>query len=168
MAVFCRDIAAVISCRPADYAAVHRWSVSERAHFWKEVLVYGKLIYHGEFTAAYRVAARYYAELRGKYARRFASRAGNNLQCKRRRGGFVLYIGTTDGCRQKNGGVIQEIGVKSGDRIAAVVPNADIPVVCFLAAAAIGAVWASASPDQGPEGITDRFAQIEPVLPHQH
>ena len=34
----------------------------------------------------------------------------------------------------------------------------------MLAAAAIGAIWASCSPDFGEQGVLDRFAQIEPKL----
>jgi len=37
-------------------------------------------------------------------------------------------------------------------------------VVAFLAAASIGAVWSSCSPDFGTRAVLDRFAQIEPVV----
>src|SRR5205823_2520791 len=54
-------------------------------------------------------------------------------------------------------------GVKPGDRIAAVIANVPEAIVGALAAAAIGAVWSSCSPDFGVRGILDRFGQIEPV-----
>lgn len=53
-------------------------------------------------------------------------------------------------------------GVGAGDRVAAVLPNAEHAVVAMLATASIGAVWSSCSPDFGVTAVTDRFAQIEP------
>jgi acetoacetyl-CoA synthetase len=55
-------------------------------------------------------------------------------------------------------------GVGEGDRVAALLPNIPEAVAAMLAAASIGAVWSSASPDFGPEGILDRFGQIEPKI----
>lgn len=55
-------------------------------------------------------------------------------------------------------------GVKSGDRVAAVLPNTPEAVIAFLAAQSIGAIWSSCSPDFGTGSILDRFSQIEPVL----
>ncbi len=56
------------------------------------------------------------------------------------------------------------LGVKSGDRIAAMMPNMPETVAAMLAATSIGAVWSSCSPDFGEQGVLDRFGQIEPVL----
>ena len=55
-------------------------------------------------------------------------------------------------------------GIQPGDRIAAVVANTPEAIIGMLAAASIGAVWSSASPDFGTAGILDRFGQIEPTL----
>ncbi len=55
-------------------------------------------------------------------------------------------------------------GVKAGDRIAAMMPNMPETIACMLAAASIGAIWSSCSPDFGKQGILDRFRQIEPVI----
>ncbi len=55
-------------------------------------------------------------------------------------------------------------GVSSGDRIAAMLPNCPEAVAAMLAAASIGAIWSSCSPDFGPQGALDRFCQIEPKL----
>ena len=51
-------------------------------------------------------------------------------------------------------------GVGVGDRVAAVLPNGPEAIVAMLAAAALGAVWSSCSPDFGVAGIVDRLAQI--------
>ena len=55
-------------------------------------------------------------------------------------------------------------GIKPGDRVCAVVPNMPESIVSFLAAASLGAIWSSCSPDFGERGILDRFGQIEPRL----
>ncbi len=55
-------------------------------------------------------------------------------------------------------------GIHKGDRIAAVMPNMPETIVAMLAAASIGAIWSSCSPDFGAKGVLDRFSQIEPKL----
>ena len=59
---------------------------------------------------------------------------------------------------------LRELGVERGDRVVAYLPNIPEAVVAFLAAASIGAVWSSCSPDFGPASVIDRFAQIEPKV----
>jgi acetoacetyl-CoA synthetase len=59
---------------------------------------------------------------------------------------------------------LRRIGVGRGDRVAAVLPNAEHALIGFLAAASIGAVWSSCSPDFGASGVLDRFQQIEPTV----
>ncbi|MGA6165817.1 acetoacetate--CoA ligase [Amycolatopsis magusensis] len=59
---------------------------------------------------------------------------------------------------------LKELGVEKGDRVVALAPNSPQTLVAFLAAASLGAVWSSCSPDFGVRAIVDRFAQIEPVV----
>jgi acetoacetyl-CoA synthetase len=55
-------------------------------------------------------------------------------------------------------------GVGRGDRVVALAPNSVETLVTFLAAASLGAVWSSCSPDFGARAVHDRFAQIEPTV----
>jgi acetoacetyl-CoA synthetase len=55
-------------------------------------------------------------------------------------------------------------GVSAGDRVAAYMPNMPETLVAMLAAASIGAIFTSASPDFGVPGVVDRFGQTEPKL----
>ncbi|MCF4097065.1 acetoacetate--CoA ligase [Maritalea mediterranea] len=55
-------------------------------------------------------------------------------------------------------------GVKKGDRVGAIVTNDIEAIALYLASSAMGAIWASCSPDFGPEGATDRLAQVEPKI----
>ncbi len=55
-------------------------------------------------------------------------------------------------------------GVGPGDRVAALMPNMPETIIALLATASIGAIWSSASPDFGVQGVLDRFSQIEPKV----
>jgi acetoacetyl-CoA synthetase len=55
-------------------------------------------------------------------------------------------------------------GVTAGDRVAGFLPNLPETVIAMLAAAGIGAVWSSCSPDFGTGGVLDRFGQIRPRI----
>ncbi|HEV2236128.1 MAG TPA: AMP-binding protein, partial [Ktedonobacterales bacterium] len=58
---------------------------------------------------------------------------------------------------------LRQMGVAPGDRVVAFMPNIPETLVAFLAAASLGAVWSSCSPDFGTQAVIDRFAQIEPT-----
>jgi len=55
-------------------------------------------------------------------------------------------------------------GIVAGDRIAGYMPNIPETIIAMLAASSLGAVWSSASPDFGVQGVLDRFGQIEPKI----
>ena len=59
---------------------------------------------------------------------------------------------------------LRRSGVVAGDRVAGFVPNIPEAVVAMLAAASIGALWSSCSPDFGVQGVLDRFGQIAPKV----
>ena len=59
---------------------------------------------------------------------------------------------------------LRNTGVRRGDRVVGFMPNIPETVVAMLAAASIGAVWSSCSPDFGTNGVLDRFGQIEPKV----
>ncbi len=59
---------------------------------------------------------------------------------------------------------LKEIGVGRGDRVVAYLPNIPEAIIGLLAAASIGAVWSSCSPDFGAGSVIDRFKQIEPKV----
>jgi acetoacetyl-CoA synthetase len=59
---------------------------------------------------------------------------------------------------------LRALGVRPGDRVAGWLPNVPEAVIAMLAAASLGALWSSCSPDFGVQGVLDRFGQIEPVV----
>ena len=56
------------------------------------------------------------------------------------------------------------LGVAKGDRVVAYLPNLPETVAAFLATASLGATWASAAPEFGPQAVIDRFGQLEPAV----
>ncbi|MFC1782497.1 acetoacetate--CoA ligase [Planctomycetota bacterium] len=59
---------------------------------------------------------------------------------------------------------LRQFGVAAGDRVAGFMPNMPETIIAMLAAASIGALWSSCSPDFGIKGVLDRFGQIEPKI----
>ena len=57
-----------------------------------------------------------------------------------------------------------DLDIPHADRIAAYMPNMPETVIAMLAAASIGAIFTSASPDFGVQGVLDRFGQTEPKV----
>jgi acetoacetyl-CoA synthetase len=59
---------------------------------------------------------------------------------------------------------LQALGLRSGDRVAAFIPNLPETAMFALAAISQGIVWSSCSPDFGIDGVLERFGQIEPKV----
>jgi len=55
-------------------------------------------------------------------------------------------------------------GIGPGDCVAAYMPNMPETLIAMLAAASIGAVFTSTSPDFGVQGVLDRFEQTRPKI----
>ena len=59
---------------------------------------------------------------------------------------------------------LKESGVQPGDRVVGFMPNMPQSIIAMLAAASLGAIWSSCSPDFGIKGVLDRFGQIKPKI----
>src|SRR5699024_11705572 len=59
---------------------------------------------------------------------------------------------------------LKDLGVGEGDRVVGYLPNQPEALVAFLAAASLGAIWASCAPEFGTQSVIDRFSQIEPTV----
>jgi acetoacetyl-CoA synthetase len=59
---------------------------------------------------------------------------------------------------------LQRLGVGPGDRVVAYLPNIPETIVAFLAAASLGAVWATCAPEFGVRSVLDRLGQLEPKV----
>jgi acetoacetyl-CoA synthetase len=59
---------------------------------------------------------------------------------------------------------LKGLGIIAGDRVVAYMPHIPEAVVGLFAAASLGAIWSSCSPDFGSRSVLDRFQQIEPKV----
>ncbi len=56
------------------------------------------------------------------------------------------------------------LGVEPGDRVVAYLPNIPETIVAFLAAASLGAVWATCPPEFGVRSVVHRLGQLSPTV----
>ncbi|MEM6793937.1 MAG: acetoacetate--CoA ligase, partial [Acidobacteriota bacterium] len=156
-----------------DYPALYRWSVEEPAAFWRSLWRYYEPTCSQKATSTLEIEA---GEMRG--ARWFPGARLNfaeNLLRHRDdrpalvwwgeegRGGDLSYR-ELYGQVARMACVFADFGVVPGDRVAGFLPNRPETVVAMLAAASLGAVWSSCSPDFGTQGVLDRFGQIRPKI----
>ncbi len=64
----------------------------------------------------------------------------------------------------KTAASLKKLGIQKGDRVVGFVPNMPESIIAMLAAASLGAVWSSCSPDFGIKGVLDRFGQTRPKV----
>jgi acetoacetyl-CoA synthetase len=156
----------------ADYASLWRWSTLDLEGFWGSVWDYFELgprrgrVLDGRDMPG----ARWFPSEVVNYAERLlrAPATGGD--------GAVVIACTEDGgrveythaqlcdavARVQRG--LRRLGVAAGDRVVAYAGNTVEALVCLLACASLGAVWASCPPEFGSASVLDRFQQIEPKV----
>ncbi len=156
---------------PQGYDDLHRWSVEHSGRFWSALWDYCGIIGDkGERLVAdgdKMPGARFFPNASLNFAENLLRRSG---------GETAMFFKGEDKVERSVSfdqlhGLVSQLqqaflaeGITKGDRIAAMMPNVPETVAAMLAAASIGAVWSSCSPDFGERGVLDRFTQIEPVL----
>jgi len=159
----------------AGYDALWAWSVAEPDAFWDAVARFFGVAFHDppERILDERVmpGARWFPGATLNYAehalRPGEGKAADDLAVVFRREDGLTERLTFGQLRAQVAAAragLTELGVERGDRVVALLPNAPQALVAFLAAASLGAVWSSCSPDFGVQAVVDRFAQIEPVV----
>ena len=155
----------------ASYEELHRWSIDAPDEFWQAIW---------DFTGVVGYAGDTVLE-RGESMRfdRFFPGASLNIvdTFLRFRGDDEAIVAidergirraiSRDELRELVGATAVALkgdGVGVGDRVAAFMPNVPETIIVMLAAASIGAVFSSTSPDFGASGVIDRFGQIEPTV----
>jgi acetoacetyl-CoA synthetase len=165
-----------------SYTALYEWSVREPAAFWREWWRWTDVIAEPRAGDPWdevvvgldrmappdaQAGPRWFTGARLNYAEHL-------LRFRDERDAIVSW--TEQGRRRvlSHADVYREVarvaaamrrhGIRRGDRIAGFLPNAPEAIVAMLAAASLGAVWSSCSPDFGVRGVLDRFGQIAPRL----
>ena len=172
LSVFTARVAARHHLALADYAALREWSIAEPGAFWSDLWDYAGVIAetrgeHALVEGARMPGARFFPDARLNFA--------ENLLRRRDRAPAIRFRG--EDCVQRAlsyaelyeqvsrlAQVLRGYGVGVGDRVAGYLPNLPEAVIAMLATTAIGAVWSSASPDFGVQGVLDRFGQIGPKV----
>lgn len=157
-----------------DPRDLQSWSVRNQGEFWSLVWEFCGL--HGErgeravvapTTPAVPSTARYFPDARLSVVDNMLATTGSAEALVAIDEAGTRRVRTWDDLRHRVAslaGALSAVGVTSGDRVAAWLPNSIEAVEVMLAAASIGAVFSSASPDFGANGVVDRFGQIEPVV----
>lgn len=158
---------------PADYAALHRWSVSDLGGFWSALWDFcavtgdkGSIAFAPD-EDAWMTGARFFPEARLNLAENYLQGAPGDT--------VVFEADETGAERQMTRAQLASAvarvadglrcaGVLSGDRVAGVLPNRIEALVASLGALSVGAVWTGCSPDFGAAAIIDRIGQVAPKV----
>jgi acetoacetyl-CoA synthetase len=174
LTAFAARVAAKHAVALPDFAALYRWSTADPEAFWRAVWddagIVGDAGVRTLIDADKMPGARWFPDARLNFA--------ENLLAHRPSGAAddaLVFWGEDKVVRRvSNADLVASVsrvaqglraaGVQKGDRIAAYTPNTPEAIIAMLAAASIGAIWSSASPDFGVQGVLDRFGQIEPTV----
>ncbi|MBT5413367.1 MAG: acetoacetate--CoA ligase [Rhodospirillaceae bacterium] len=169
---FARSLGEEWGVRLDGYDALWRFSVEEKEKFWRTVWREGGVIAEtqGEIVIAdpdKLPGAQFFPDARLNFAQ--------NLLRRRDDATAIVFRGEDKVNRRLSyaelydmvsrlATVLRAAGVGPGDRVAGYLPNMPETIMAMLAAASLGAVWSSCSPDFGTQGVLDRFGQIEPKV----
>ena len=155
-----------------DYGRLWDWSVADVETFWRSIWDYFEVAADGDASTVLASTdmpgAEWFPGTSLNYAEHiFRGKDQAKLAIQHTAEGADLAEITWGELEQRVATFaagLRSLGVERGDRVAAYLPNSPEAVVGFLAAASIGAIWSSCSPDFGARSVIDRFAQIEPKV----
>ena len=155
-----------------DSAALHHWSIEQPARFWKGVWDFCEVRASRPPETVVENArsmpgATWFRGARLNFAENLLPRDDDSIA--------LVFRGENGARREVSWAALRRdvaavargleaAGVVAGDRVAALLPNTVEPIVAMLATASLGAIWSSASPDFGVDGVLDRFGQVEPKV----
>jgi acetoacetyl-CoA synthetase len=154
-----------------SYHQIHDWSVSEIAAFWSSFWDYAGVIGDKGDTdlihADKMEQAKFFPNGTINWAENLLKRRDDGIAIifrdelsRERKMSFKELADSVSRLQQ----ALVASGVKRGDRVAGYLPNLPETIIGALATSSIGAIWSSASPDFGVQGVIDRLGQIEPKI----
>ena len=160
----------------ADYEALRQWSVGDLDGFWQSIWEYFDLkspTPHRAVLAQRKMpGAVWFPGAEVNYARQVL----RHVEAAHAAGQPAIISSGEDGTlqetswpelRRRVAALALELkakGVRSGDRVAAYLPNIPETMIAFLATASLGAIWSVCAPDMAAPAVIDRFKQIEPKV----
>ncbi len=171
LTAFIRALGPRAAPQVVTYDELYRYSVEHPADFWRAVWEFCGI--RGEMgeriiaDAGRMPGAQFFPDARLNFAENVLRRRDEsaaivfNAEGRRRR---TLSHGDLYAEVSRFAAALRRAGIARGDRVAGFLPNMPEAVIAALAAATVGAVWSSCSPDFGAQGVLDRFGQIEPKI----
>ncbi|XP_035299237.1 acetoacetyl-CoA synthetase isoform X2 [Cricetulus griseus] len=158
-----------------NYDDLYHWSVRSYSDFWAEFWKFGGIVYSRMYDEVVDTSKgiadvpEWFRGSRLNYAENLLRHKENDKVALyvAREGREEIVKVTFEELRQQVAlfaAAMRKMGVKKGDRVVGYLPNSAHAVEAMLAAASIGAIWSSTSPDFGVNGVLDRFSQIQPKL----
>jgi acetoacetyl-CoA synthetase len=158
----------------SGYDELWRWSVAQPAEFWASIWDhFGVLGRRGRgpvLSGGPMPDVRWFDGTMLNYARNALRTAQTHpdrtaviYRSESGRNGTLSYSQLAAEVARVRAG-LRALGVTKGDRVAAYLPNTPEALTGLLAAASLGAIWSSCSPDFGPRSVIDRLAQISPKV----
>ncbi|MDE3721931.1 acetoacetate--CoA ligase [Nocardiopsis sp. N85] len=172
IADFGRWVARHRGVEASDYAALHRWSVTDLEGFWSAIWEYFEVRadtpYERVLERETMPGARWFTGATLNYAehllRALAPDRPAIIALDENGSEHVL---SGDDVRARVASVaatLRDMGVRRGDRVVGYLPNTPHAMIALLAAATLGAVWSVCGQDYAPRAAADRFAQLEPTV----
>lgn len=157
-----------------NYQDLYRWSCDNYSEFWEEVWLYTEAIHSRPYDQVID-KSKGIADIPEWFHGARLNFAENLLRFRDDR---IAIYSTGEGKPEITKLTFKELhdtvavytealkrlGIEKGDRVVGYIPNCPEAVIAMLAAASIGAVWSSTSPDFGVAGVLDRFSQIQPKV----
>ncbi|XP_042090443.1 acetoacetyl-CoA synthetase isoform X2 [Ovis aries] len=158
-----------------NYDDLYHWSVESYSDFWAEFWKFSGIVFscmYDEVVDTSKGIAdvpEWFKGSRLNYAENLLQHKENDRVALyvAREGKEEIAKVTFEELRQQVAlfaAAMRKMGVRRGDRVVGYLPNSAHAVEAMLAAASIGAIWSSTSPDFGVNGVLDRFSQIQPKL----
>jgi acetoacetyl-CoA synthetase len=156
-----------------SYDDLWRWSVDAIEDFWASLVAFCDVRFSsgGDVVLAdgSMPGARWFPDSRCSYAEHVFAGTSDDAVAIRHASEVRPELGswTWGELRAQTARIaagLSALGVGEGDRVVAYMPNIPEAVACFLACAALGAVWSSAAPEFGARSVIDRFDQVSPKV----
>jgi acetoacetyl-CoA synthetase len=171
---YARWLAAERNVLTEGFQQLWHWSVTEPGSFWASIWdyfsVYGERGVGPVLSGGPMPDVTWFAGSTLNYARNALRHAHTSpgqpaviYESEAGRAGQLSYAELEGQVAAVQAG-LRALGVGRGDRVAAYLPNCPEALVGMLAAASLGAIWTSCSPDFGATSVIDRFAQISPTV----
>jgi acetoacetyl-CoA synthetase len=157
----------------SGYEELRRWSITDLEGFWSSIWDFYKVCAHAPYERVLgsreMPGAEWFPGARLNYAEHMVGRDEDVdsiavVAHSQSREPLELTFGELREQVASARGGLQRLGVGPGDRVVAYLPNIPETLVAFLAAASLGAIWATCPPEFGVRSVLDRLGQLEPKV----